>query len=61
MIFLLLWGGIHPTIRAEESLDHADMVCIGEGEETIVELQTKYKINNIITISKVWGLITKEK
>jgi len=39
--FPIVWGGIHPTIRAEESLDYADMVCIGEGEETIVELADK--------------------
>ena len=39
--FPILWGGIHATIRPEESLDHADMVCIGEGEETIVELADK--------------------
>jgi len=34
----ILWGGIHPTIRPEECLDYASMVCIGEGEETFVEL-----------------------
>ncbi len=28
----IIWGGIHPTIRPEECLAHADMVCIGEGE-----------------------------
>ena len=39
--FPILWGGTHPTIRPEESLDYADMVCIGEGEETLVELTDK--------------------
>jgi len=34
----ILWGGIHPTIQPEECLDYASMVCIGEGEETLVEL-----------------------
>jgi radical SAM superfamily enzyme YgiQ (UPF0313 family) len=37
----VLWGGIHPTIRPEESLDYADMVCVGEGEEAIAELLTR--------------------
>ena len=37
----VLWGGIHPTVRPEECLAHADMVCLGEGEETLVELATK--------------------
>ena len=39
--FPILWGGIHPTIRPEESLDHADMICIGESEETFIELADK--------------------
>jgi len=37
----VLWGGIHPTVRPEECLDYADMVCIGEGEEAVVELIKK--------------------
>ncbi len=37
----VVWGGIHPTIRPDECLDHADMVCIGEGEEIFVELIRK--------------------
>lgn len=28
----IIWGGIHPTVRPEECLRYADMVCIGEGE-----------------------------
>ena len=36
----ILVGGIHATIQPEEVLsdDHIDMVCVGEGEEAIVEL-----------------------
>ena len=37
------WGGVHPTIRPEECLYYADMVCIGEGEKTLVELVRKMK------------------
>lgn len=37
----VIWGGIHPTIRPEEALQYADMVCIGEGEESTLELLTK--------------------
>jgi len=37
----ILWGGIHPTIRPQECLDYADMVCIGEGEEAVTELVRK--------------------
>ncbi|MEW6416565.1 MAG: radical SAM protein [Nitrospirota bacterium] len=34
----VIWGGVHPTIRPEESLGYADMVCIGDGEDAILEL-----------------------
>ena len=37
----IIWGGIHPTIKPEECLEYADMVCRGEGEEAIVELVEK--------------------
>jgi radical SAM superfamily enzyme YgiQ (UPF0313 family) len=34
----ILWGGVHPTIRPEECLNHADIVCIGDGEDPLLEL-----------------------
>lgn len=34
----IIWGGVHPTIRPEECLDYADIVCRGEGEQSLVEL-----------------------
>lgn len=34
----IIWGGIHPTVKPDESLEHADMVCIGEGEEALFEV-----------------------
>lgn len=37
----IVWGGVHPTIRPEESLRYADIACIGEGEETLLELTTR--------------------
>ncbi|KUG23989.1 radical sam domain protein [hydrocarbon metagenome] len=33
----ILWGGIHPTIAPETCVDHADIICIGEGENFIVD------------------------
>ena len=35
---LLVWGGVHPTIRPHECLDHADVSVIGEAEQSIVAL-----------------------
>lgn len=34
----VVWGGVHPTIRPEESLEHADIVCVGDGEDALLEL-----------------------
>lgn len=34
----VIWGGPGPTIEPEWALEHADMICHGEGEELIVEL-----------------------
>jgi radical SAM superfamily enzyme YgiQ (UPF0313 family) len=37
----IIWGGIHPTLNPEECLKHADMVCVGEGENTMMELASR--------------------
>ena len=37
----IIWGGIHPTVKPDECLDYADMVCVGEGEEVMLELAEK--------------------
>ena len=34
----VVWGGIHPTLRPEACLEHADFACVGEGEDAVVEL-----------------------
>jgi len=34
----LILGGAHPTVMPEACLEFANMVCIGEGEEAILEL-----------------------
>ncbi|MBD3370569.1 radical SAM protein [Candidatus Fermentibacteria bacterium] len=34
----VVWGGVHPTISPEECLEYADYVCVGEGEDSILEL-----------------------
>jgi len=39
----IVWGGIHATALPEESLDTADFVCVGEGEEPIRLLYEKLK------------------
>lgn len=34
----LIFGGVHPTVDPEGCLDHADAVCVGEGELTMLDL-----------------------
>lgn len=37
----IIWGGTGPTLEPERSIEHADMVCLHEGEETIVEIANR--------------------
>src|SRR5262249_19900475 len=34
----VIWGGPGPTLEPEFSIEHADLVCLGEGEHLMVEL-----------------------
>jgi radical SAM superfamily enzyme YgiQ (UPF0313 family) len=45
----VIWGGIHSTCRPEQSLEHADIVCMGEGEYALVELAGKISSGNDYT------------
>ncbi|MFO8057839.1 MAG: radical SAM protein [bacterium] len=35
---LVVWGGTHPTLAPEDCLEHADLVCMGEGEGALLDL-----------------------
>lgn len=42
----IVWGGLHVTVMPEQSLatsSYIDVACIGEGDETIVELANVYQ------------------
>lgn len=34
----VIWGGIHPILAPEQCLEHADYVCVGDGENGVPEL-----------------------
>ena len=34
----IIWGGIHPTSDPEGCIDEVDYLCLGEGEEAILDL-----------------------
>jgi radical SAM superfamily enzyme YgiQ (UPF0313 family) len=39
----IVWGGVHPTLQPTQCSEHADIVCLGEAEETLVELAQKMR------------------
>lgn len=51
----VIWGGVHPTIRPEESLAHADIVCVGDGEDALLELADGLAAGREVTaIGSLW-------
>ncbi|MBF0317199.1 MAG: B12-binding domain-containing radical SAM protein [Nitrospirae bacterium] len=51
----IIWGGVHPTIRPEECLEHADIVCVGEGEDAILELANRIASNaDYLSTPNLW-------
>jgi radical SAM superfamily enzyme YgiQ (UPF0313 family) len=34
----IVWGGVHATVAPDECIEHADAVCVGEGEESMLQL-----------------------
>jgi len=34
----VVWGGIYPTTAPEKCLQYADYVCVGEGEQTLLDM-----------------------
>lgn len=39
----IVWGGMHTICEPEECLRHADAICLGEAEDTLVELVDRVK------------------
>jgi len=51
----VIWGGIHATSCPEESLQEADYVCLGEGEEALLDLVRALSLaDNDHTIANIW-------
>jgi len=49
-------GGVHPTLFPEEVVQHplVDYVCIGEGEETIVDFLSRYSEDPEVLVPGMW-------
>jgi len=39
----VVWGGIHPTIMPQASIEETDIICMGEGEGAITDLVTSIR------------------
>jgi anaerobic magnesium-protoporphyrin IX monomethyl ester cyclase len=53
----IIFGGVHPTLVPELTIKEksVDMVCIGEGEEALLELADNFDKNKInIRIKNIW-------
>ena len=55
---LIILGGVHPTVDPEQSIKHADVICIGEGEQAFEELLEKIESNE--DYSKIQNLWVKK-
>ncbi len=55
----VVWGGIHPTIAPEMCLEHADFVCVGEGESSLVQFLEEIKKG--CDTNNICGFQTREK
>lgn len=51
----VIWGGAHVNVRPDECLQHADMICLGEGEEALLDLVKKFDGGNFdLSTKNIW-------
>ena len=55
----MIWGGIHPTVSPDTSIMHCDIVCLGEGEETMLEIAKAVRNNE--PLHDILGIWIKTK
>lgn len=57
----LVWGGVHVSLLPEQTINHplVDIACMGEGEDTFLELVEHLQIGK--SLREVKGLIYKDK
>jgi len=53
----IVWGGINATIMPDKCINYVDIICIGEGERTIVELAKR--ISKKLPVNDVPGTWVK--
>lgn len=51
----VLWGGMHPTLMGQQSIESADMVLQGEGEYAILDLANRLRDgDDVVDTKNVW-------
>lgn len=52
---LIVYGGVHATISPEDAIKYADILCVGEGEEAVLDLVNALeKKRSIRNIKNLW-------
>ncbi|MDO8720851.1 MAG: radical SAM protein [Syntrophales bacterium] len=51
----LLWGGVHPTLYPEESIEFVDAICIGDGETPVkMFIEGLQKGTSLTDVPNMW-------
>ena len=51
----VIWGGTHPTVAPEQSIQFADILCMGEGEHALLEAAQRLSQDQSISdIENLW-------
>jgi anaerobic magnesium-protoporphyrin IX monomethyl ester cyclase len=51
----VVWGATHPTVVPDDSIRHADIICLGEGEQAILELaEARRQAGTRTDIQNLW-------
>lgn len=51
----VIWGGTHPTVAPEQSIQVADMICLGEGEYPLLELAQRLADHqDYLNVQNMW-------
>lgn len=52
---LVIWGGLHTTLVPDMAIQHADIVCVGEGEYPLTELMDRLEADqNYDDVGSLW-------
>lgn len=54
----VMWGGIHPICEPKDCLQYADIVCLGEAEETIIDVVNALSLHK--GLKGIPGIMYKE-